>query len=135
MVMTSLTKLAEVYSHPTGKDAALDHKVLSTKKSRKSGLTPSFLLATGSNASHNNTEKYQRGRFYDFSAAELQAAESLAPYHSPIDRQFLTDSTTTRNLGPIHPAFAKEKWEQPLPKHPALFPLGNGRLLDSNIIP
>ncbi|CZT03594.1 uncharacterized protein RCO7_07661 [Rhynchosporium graminicola] len=65
--------------------------------------------------------------FTGFSAAELQVSESLAPYHDPADKKLLNSATSTNFTWPIHPVFARPRWQEKLPKHQALFPLGNGR--------
>ncbi|KAL2061555.1 hypothetical protein VTL71DRAFT_6932 [Oculimacula yallundae] len=127
--MATLTALARIYSHPAGKRGNLDHKILKTKTSLKSGLTPSFpgKGAADKNKEHKRLEDYQRIRFFGFTAAELQASESLAPYHAPTDRKLLNDPTSIKSLGPINPVLAKSQWQEQIPKHQALFPLGNGR--------
>ncbi|XMA16154.1 hypothetical protein WAI453_008945 [Rhynchosporium graminicola] len=127
--MATQTALARIYGHPTGKKGEIDHKILKTKTSLKSGLTPSFPLpfSADKNKDHRRLEAYQRIRFHGFSAAELQVSESLAPYHDPADKKLLNSATSTNFTWPIHPVFARPRWQEKLPKHQALFPLGNGR--------
>ncbi|KAE8445237.1 hypothetical protein EG329_013609 [Mollisiaceae sp. DMI_Dod_QoI] len=116
-----LTQLAEVYSHRQGKATCRRANEL------KSGLTPSYLPDKPNQrqrTSHRNLEKHQRSRFHGFTAAELRNLESLAPYYDNDKDAFHSDFP---QLNAIHPVFERSRWTQPLPKHMAFFPLGNGR--------
>ncbi|PMD29370.1 hypothetical protein L207DRAFT_616178 [Hyaloscypha variabilis F] len=115
-----LSELARIYSHPLFKE----HADLEIGPFLKSGLTPVFKQKFSSKEDfkiYDNLVTYQRVRFRGFTAAELHALESLAPFSTIRD-----DKTAVKKLCPIHEAFRKPKWKVPLPKHQARFPIGNG---------
>jgi hypothetical protein len=59
-----------------------------------------------------------------FTATELQIHEALAGLDTRPDHELLKLNLDTVV---IHPMFDKGKWEKPLGKHLAKYPLGNGR--------
>ncbi|CZR62095.1 uncharacterized protein PAC_11992 [Phialocephala subalpina] len=115
-----VTPLREVYHYRVH-----DNPVVTTRTERKSGLTPTYLAENATKAqkqTHDRLESFQRVRFRGFTAAELRSLDSLAPYYEHPDNPLSPHSRL-----PFHPAFAKDRWQQSLMNHQALFPLGNGR--------
>ncbi|CAD6442137.1 8010588e-ef91-4fb5-adf5-f8a3efb3b9b0 [Sclerotinia trifoliorum] len=111
------TELAEKYGHllmPIIKDAI----------PLKSGLTPITLNphATDSETKFAEDVRYIQRRLYsNFTAAELERIEAVAPLYNTYEDETLVNASA--NIA-IHPVMQRKKWNYPLPKQAAEFPLG-----------
>jgi hypothetical protein len=127
-----LSELAIRYKHPAGKN----HKIIA--HTGKSGLTPVYVpLHHGSLLSRHQHEYikeleiYQRRRCMGFTVQQLVDMEAFGPYYNEwavegrveggTDFEELTSSI------PIHPLFARPKWERPRVNHMGKIPVGQGR--------
>ncbi|KAF7864032.1 hypothetical protein EAF04_006997 [Stromatinia cepivora] len=111
------TELAEKYGHllvPIIKDAI----------PLKSGLTPVTLKphATDSEKTFADDVRYVHRRLYsNFTAAELERIEAVAPLYSIYEDETAVNPSVDIA---IHPVMQRKKWNYPLPKQAAEFPLG-----------
>lgn len=124
----ALSGLAVKYGHPDGKI----HKIIAN--TGKSGLTPvehppRHRPVSKSQQKYIKTlEKYQQKHCRGFTTQELVELESFAPLYRERD----TVGHARTGLGsfgeemPIHPLFARPKWEYPLPAHMGKIPLPEG---------
>ncbi|KAF7960633.1 hypothetical protein EAE96_000308 [Botrytis aclada] len=111
------TELAEIYGH-------LREPELQGVVPLKSGLTPVTLKphATYDERKFADDVRWLQRLFYgNFTAAELERLDALAPlYHIYEDETAIDpDADIT-----IHPVMQRKKWNYPVPKHLAEFPLG-----------
>lgn len=121
-----LTKLARKYGHPYKKIKDMSHRIL--KYTGKSGITPlsPFFPQNMQNRTPRSRRQkyqfhfYQKHRYQGFAAAELHGMEAL----SALD----TTKTSSPLINPIHPMFAKDKWDgdNDIPRHWPLLPLFTG---------
>ncbi|KAI9648058.1 hypothetical protein NHQ30_002686 [Ciborinia camelliae] len=128
------TALAEIYGH--SKEPPLPGVI-----PLKSGLTP--VIPRNASISEkqfaDDVRWMQRQRYSsvqslvsdnqsillaDFTTAELQSFDALAPLYKESEGEGMDD--TSADIA-IHPAIRREKWNAPLPKHLAEFPLGEDR--------
>ncbi|KAB8304212.1 hypothetical protein EYC80_003630 [Monilinia laxa] len=93
----------------------------------KSGLTP-----VTSNPNHtieerrfaDNVRWLQRQSNANFTSAELECLDALAPLYRAFEEDIAIDD---RAGIAVHPVLRREKWNPPMPKHLAEFPLGEHR--------
>jgi hypothetical protein len=103
------TDLAKKYGHPIGKKD-VDHAVL--RHAGKSGITPVIAesrkrrtrAAEARWEFEDKLERYQRHRFFGFTAHELNLMDCLAALKS--------DKLGMELNNLIHPIFAKERWRK-----------------------
>lgn len=60
----------------------------------------------------------------DFTSAELECLDALAPLYQAFQEDIAVDD---RADIAIHPVMRREKWNPPIPKHLAEFPMGEQR--------
>ncbi|KAG4035155.1 hypothetical protein MFRU_002g04990 [Monilinia fructicola] len=114
---TTIAKLYGYYAHPP----------LEGIIPLKSGLTP-----VTSNPQHtveerrfvDNVRWLQRRSNANFTSAELECLDALAPLYQAFQEDIAVDD---RADIAIHPVMRREKWNPPIPKHLAEFPMGEQR--------
>lgn len=136
-----VTKNAEIYGHPTiwgFQNPYFSHAALKGIVPLKSGYTPldqTEFRGKDKRQQYIDLSNYQRLRFKGecckrlrervltiagFTTAEIHAMEALTVMSE------LGPCTELTNVA-LHPLLTKPHWENPLPKHLALFPMRNGR--------
>lgn len=124
-----LTALATRYKHPTGRR----HKIIA--HTGKSGLTPvdyppKQTLSINQLDYIEELVHYQVARCLNFSTQDLVNLEAFAPYYNAWSIEGREDGgIDLKKLKsvPIHPLYAKYKWEQMKFHHVGKIPLGRGR--------
>jgi hypothetical protein len=129
MRQRNLTELAVRFGHPTGRD----HKIIAN--TGKSGLTPVYvprhIRASLSQEQRNYIkalELYQRDKALAFTIQDLADLEAFAPYYKswPLDgrEDDGIDFETLKTI-PIHPLYAKSKWDRTRLNNIGKIPLGS----------
>lgn len=124
-----LTALAKRYTHPTGED----HKVVA--HTGKSGLTPvkpqdpAGPFPSRSQKRYIKVlEAYQEYRTDGFNTQRLMELEAFAPlYNWYIEVMEVGGVDFDARHVPIHPFFARQKWDKHAWMHLGRVPIGKGR--------
>jgi hypothetical protein len=127
-----LSELATRYTHPAGKN----HKIIA--HTGKSGLTPVYvplhhglLLSRHQHEYIKELEIYQRRRCVGFTVQHLVDMEAFAPYYNEWSVEGRVeggiDFEGLKMHMPIHPLFARPKWEGSSVSRIGKIPVGQGR--------